>query len=274
MSYLFFTLSLLLSLIFSSTAYSVQQGGGVVATVNGVPITTQEFQQSYQQNQMFFSPRPVTKQKVLNDLINRQLGIQRGKQQKIDKNPVVITKLEDVIYHAQISKDLGPQLKKINVKESDIRKYYKKHREYRTAHILFRVGINATKEEDIEVLKKSISVYKTIESGPEKFSELANKYSESTTSVRGGDLGYQLAINLAPRYYAAIEGKENGHITPPVRTSFGYHIIKLLGEKKYKDIDSTQYKKLVYDQKRDTIIERHFAKLRKKAKIKIYNKNL
>ena len=246
----------------------------IVATVNNVPITQREFEISFQQNKMFLSPKPVTRQKVLNDLINRQLGIQRARKQKIDKNPVVVGKIEDVIYHAQVSKDLEPQLKKIKVVDRDIKKYYQDHREYRTAHILFRVSINPKKKEEEEALKKSVKAYKTLEKKPEKFSEMANKYSESTSSVIGGDMGFQPAVNLAPEYYEAIKGKKIGHITPPVRTQFGYHIIKVLGVKSFNGINVQQYRQILYNEKRDAIIEKYFENLRKKAKIVINKENL
>ncbi|MCY4523217.1 MAG: peptidylprolyl isomerase [Halobacteriovoraceae bacterium] len=245
-----------------------------MATVNNVPITKREFEISFQQNKMFLSPKPVTRKKVLNDMINRLLGIQRAKKQKIDKNPVVINKIEDVIYHAQISKDLEPQLKKIKVVDRDIKKYYQDNKEYRTAHILFRVSINPKKEEEEKALKKAVNAYKTLEKTPNKFSEMANKYSESTASVIGGDMGFQPAVNLAPEYYSAIKGKKIGHITPPVRTQFGYHIVKVLGVKSFNGINMQQYKQIIYNQKRDAIIENYFKDLRKKAKITINKENL
>ena len=246
----------------------------IVATVNNIPITKREFEISFQQNKMFLSPRPVTRQKVLDDLIHRQLGIQRARQQKIDKNPVVVNKIEDVIYHAQVSKDLEPELKKIKVRDRDIKKYYQGHQEYRTAHILFRVSIGASKKEEENALKKVVNAYKTLEKKPEKFSEMANKYSESTTSVVGGDMGFQPAANLAPQYYEAIKGKKTGYITPPVRTQFGYHIIKVLGVKNFNGINMQQYKQIIYNQKRDIIIEKYFKKLKGKARIVINKENL
>ena len=247
-------------------AFGVQKN---VATVNGVSISQKEFEISYQQNKMFFSPRPVTKKKVLDDLINRQLGIQRAKKEKTHKDPIVMGKIDDVIYHAQVSKDLGRELKKIQVSDRDVKRYYQDHKEYRTAHILFRVKINASKKEEGEILKKVISAYKTLEKKPEKFSEMANKHSESTADIAGGDIGFQPSVNLAPEYYNAVKGKKIGEIIPPVRTQFGFHIIKVLGLKEFDGIDMRQYKQILYNQKRDAVIEKYFKRLRKNAKISI-----
>ena len=79
---------------------------------------------------------------------------------------------------------------------------------------------------------------------------------------------------MAPEYFKAIKGKSKGFITPPVRTQYGYHIIKVLGVKKYEDIGTPAYNKFVYDRKRDKIIADYFAELRSKAKITILDDRL
>ncbi|MGZ3809915.1 MAG: peptidylprolyl isomerase, partial [Bacteriovorax sp.] len=99
--------------------------------------------------------------------------------------------------------------------------------------------------------------------------ELANKYSQSSTAPAGGDLGYLPAVKYAPEYFKAINGKANGYISPPVRTQFGIHIIKVLGVHEWKEVDPAIYKKIVYDQKRDKMLEEYFAESRKGAQIKI-----
>jgi parvulin-like peptidyl-prolyl isomerase len=79
---------------------------------------------------------------------------------------------------------------------------------------------------------------------------------------------------MAPEYFAAINGKDNGYITPPVRTQFGYHIIKVTGVKAFKSIEKPVYSKIVYDRKRDAIMEKYFQKIRSKAAIKVNKKYL
>jgi parvulin-like peptidyl-prolyl isomerase len=81
-------------------------------------------------------------------------------------------------------------------------------------------------------------------------------------------------VRLAPEYFNSIKGKTPGYITPPVRTQFGYHVIKILGVKDYSDIDMTLYKKIVYDQKRDKIIDEYFRNIRSTAQIKINKETL
>ena len=146
---------------------------------------------------LFVNDKPAKKEDVLNELINRKLGITRARKNKLDQDPTVKYKMEDIMYHAQISKDLEPKLKKISVTDDDVEKYYKSHPEYRTAHILFRVRAQPDEVEIEEALKKAVEVYNTVKKNPGKFAELANKFSQSSTAPSGGDMGFQPSIRLA-----------------------------------------------------------------------------
>lgn len=262
----------LISLFFSLNLFAAKDP--VIATVNGTKILRSLFDQEYRQNLLFVSDKPVTKEKVLNDIINRELGIKKAKKNKLDADPVVRRKMEEILYHAQISIDLEGKLAKIEVSDNEVTKYYKSHPEYRTAHILLRVKASPEKDEVLAAQKTALKIYNELKSKPERFSELANKYSQSSTAPNGGDMGFQPAIRLAPEYFQAIKGKKPDTITSPVRTQFGYHIIKILAVKDIKSINTALYKKVVYDQKRDKLLEDYFSGMRKSAKISINKKLL
>lgn len=258
-----------LTILFSFTLVLTAAANTVVATVGSRKITQQELDEAYRQNLLFVSDKVVTKEKVLNDLINREIGIQKAKKQKLDENDTVKKKMEDVLYHAQISKDLEPRLKEINVTDEDVKKYYRDFPEYRTAHILFRIRPQPEKEEFQAALTQAMKVYRELEKNPKLFAELANKFSQSSTAPNGGDIGFQPAVRLAPEYFQNIKGKPVDTILPPVRTQFGYHIIKVLAVKEYDEINKTLYKKIVYDKKRDKILEGYFAEMRKSYPVKV-----
>lgn len=261
--------SLLVSIICVYPTILLAAADPTIATVNGVEIKKSFFDNSYKSNLMFVSDKKVTPEKVLEDLIHRELGIQKAKKMKLDADNVVIQKQLDILYHAQISKDLEPRLRKITVTDEDVKKYYKEKPEYRTAQILFRVRANPEKTEAEEALNKAMEVYNSIKQKPEQFASFADKYSQNSTAPAGGDMGFQPAISFAPEYFEAIKGKAMGFITPPVRSQFGYHIIKVLATKPFKDINMAQYRKFVYDEKRDAIIAQYFNELKKEASIKI-----
>lgn len=271
------TFLILTSLLFSQ--YSMAQNAqapmekldpeSVVAEVNGIQIKRGQLEQAFTQNLLFVSDKQVTREKVLNDIINREIGLKKAKEAKLNEDPLVKTKMEDVLYHAQISKDLEKKLLEINVTDKEAQEYYAKHKEYRTAHILFRIKVIPQKEEIDESMKKALEIYKELQASPQKWPEFANKYSQSSTAPSGGDMGFVPAIKLAPEYFQAINEKKIGFISPPVRSQFGYHIIKVLGTHEWKEVDPALYKKIVYDIKRDKILEDYFQESRKSAKIKI-----
>ena len=267
-------MKIILSLVlFMTTLTFAADKNAVVATVNGQDITVENFDQTYKENLLFVGTQSVTKEKVLNDMINRELGLAKAKKARLDRNPTVRKKMDDIMYHAQISKDLGPQLQKIKVSDREVKKYYGENPEYRTAHILFRMRVTPSKAEQEEALKKSMEVYNILRGDPDKFAELANKLSQSTAAPNGGDVGFQPATQYAPEYFKAIKGKSVGFITSPVRTQFGLHIIKVLAKKEFADINKAFYQKTIYDQKRDAIIQKYFDSMRRSASITI-NKNL
>lgn len=254
--------------MFAFGAYAAKKDP-IVATINGVTIKKSVFEKSYKQNLVFVSDKVVSREKVINDLINRELGIQRARRNKLSKDPVVREKMEDIMYHAQVSKDLEPRLKQIVVTDKDVETYYSGHPEYRTAHILFRMKALPEENEWKAAQQQALKVFKSIEKRPDLFSEMANRYSQTSTAPNGGDIGFQPAVKLAPEYFEAINGKGKNYITSPVRTQFGYHIIKILAVKKFKSINTALYKKIVYDIKRDKVLAGYFTELRKSAKIKI-----
>lgn len=264
-------LNVYLGFTISSGAFAQEQ---VAATVNGTKITKDELDQAYQQNLLFLSNKKVTKEKVLEDLISRTLGIQKAKKVGIDKDPVVTAKLEDILYHALISKDLEGELKKIpEISDGEVKDFYSKNKEYRTAHILYRLRAQPSPEEVKKAFEQSTAVYAELQKTPEKFSELANKLSQTTTAPTGGDIGFQPPTRLAPEYFEAINGKSVGFISKPIRTQFGFHVIKVLAVKEFDKISKDMYKKIIYDIKRDAILENYFKSLRQSANITI-NKDL
>lgn len=246
---------------------SFAQNKDVVATVNGTPITKKQFEEYHLQNLKFVGQRKITKEVSLQDMINRQLGIQKAKKSGVSSDPVVIAKQEDILFHAQVSKDLENEFKKINVSDDDVKKYYDGHKEYRTAHILYRLRAEPTPEEVKAAYSQSTEIYDILSKSPDEFAKYANKFSQTSAAPVGGDLGFQPPTRLAPEYFEAIKGQKVGYISKPVRTQMGYHIIKILGVKSYDQIDKNLYKKIIYDQKRDAMIENYFKGLSKDAKI-------
>ena len=186
----------------------------------------------------------MTKETVLDDMISKIIGVQKAKKNRLHLDPTVSEKVDDILYHAQISKDLEDKLKKIKVSDLDVKNYYSSNKEYRTAQILLRVKAEASSKEISQTKKVAQELAKRAKKSPSDFGKLANRYTQTGNAKTGGDMGFQPPTRYAPEYYAAIKGRPVDHITGPVRSQFGFHIIKVLGVKEFKDINLGIYKKI------------------------------
>lgn len=247
----------------------------VVAKVNGKEIRKSTLLSYHKQNLNFIqNTKPLTLENSLNDLIDREIGIDGARKNNFDKRPEVIKKMNDVMYHAFISEELTPKLQKINVTTKEIEEYYKKYPEYKTSQILLRLRTEPSQDDVANALAKASEIYNEAVKDPTKFPELAKKYGQTTTALTGGDMGYQPKVRLSVEYYDAIKGKRKNYVTKPFRTQYGIHVVLVTGEKEYKQIDQTLYKKILYDEKKDVILKDYFSAKRAKAKLTINKKEL
>jgi peptidyl-prolyl cis-trans isomerase C len=91
-------------------------------------------------------------------------------------------------------------------------------REVHAAHILCKTE------------KKALEVKELLAAG-QSFAEMARKYSQCPSGKSGGDLGWFGKGRMVPEFEkAAFEG-EKGKIIGPVRSQFGYHLIRVLDRK-------------------------------------------
>lgn len=90
-----------------------------------------------------------------------------------------------------------------------------------------------------ETRKKAEKILKEVKSGEFSFAELAKKYSEDVTALKGGDLGYFSMGQMVPEFEKVAFSLEPGEVSDIVKTQFGYHIIKvsekLIDEEKVDD---------------------------------------
>ncbi len=82
----------------------------------------------------------------------------------------------------------------------------------------------------VKTEKKAKEVLEKINKG-ESFAEMARKYSDCPSAKNKGDLGWFGKGRMVPEFErAAFEG-EKGKVVGPVKTEFGYHLIKILDKK-------------------------------------------
>ena len=129
--------------------------------------------------------------------------------------------------------DPGTYAEKISVPDDEIADYYESHlQEYakpktvEVRHILIKTGIGDNPEKVQAAKQKALDVLKKIRSG-EGFAEMAKKYSEDPSKDSGGYLGtFKQEALVAPFAEKAFSMKA-GEVSEPVRTRYGWHIIKV-----------------------------------------------
>jgi len=99
----------------------------------------------------------------------------------------------------------------------------------RVAHIMKMFPRNATESQKLACKEGIDSVYTMLTEGAD-FSDLANKYSDDNyTSSKGGEMNAFSLDNMVPEFaQAAFQLEQAGDFSKPVRTDYGWHIIKLL----------------------------------------------
>lgn len=120
------------------------------------------------------------------------------------------------------------------VTESEMERYLAQNRERlgeRPATVTFEQVVVPVTPSDSALARarlKADSIHALAISGDEEFEDLARRFSDDPgTRERGGDLGYFREGVMVREFSNAAFIMRPGQISPPIRTSFGYHIIKL-----------------------------------------------
>jgi peptidyl-prolyl cis-trans isomerase D len=118
------------------------------------------------------------------------------------------------------------------VSDREIERYYQQNStRYQTedqvaaSHILFKTGPDKDEE---AVRKKAEAVLAQAKAGAD-FAELAREHSEDTSAENGGDLGLFGRGQMVPEFETAAFALQEGEVSDLVRSTYGFHIIKLTG---------------------------------------------
>ncbi|NOX34110.1 MAG: peptidyl-prolyl cis-trans isomerase, partial [Deltaproteobacteria bacterium] len=125
---------------------------------------------------------------------------------------------------------------KVSISKADIKEFYDQNKEQfkippkiEARHILIKVNEDAKEEIVNQAEKRALKIYNMAEKG-QNFQELAKKYSEGPSKDSGGYLGiFEKKAMVKPFADKAFSMKAN-EISKPVRTRFGWHIIKVVAK--------------------------------------------
>ncbi len=123
------------------------------------------------------------------------------------------------------------------VEEKDLRNFYNQHvalyktdEIYRPSQVFFAVPKEASAEEIQQIRKQCEKVLAKVQAG-EDFGELALLYSQDVSAKDKGELGYFKRGELQPAFEKEFLTLKVGEVSGVIRTSSGFHIIKLMDRK-------------------------------------------
>ena len=197
-------------------------------------ITAKEFIDTYEKNNV--SSSVIDKKSVeeyLDLFIDFKLKVAEAEFLKMDTNSSF--KKELYGYRQQLAK---PYFSNDEVTDELVEEAYERMQyDVNAAHILIKCEANALPIDTLKAYEKAMSIYERAVKG-EDFGELASKLSEDPsardTILNGraykgnrGELGYFSVFDMVYPFETGVYNTKVGEVSKPVRSSFGYHIIKM-----------------------------------------------
>ena len=217
MRQIFFSIAILFSGVTSMYA-----NDPVLMKINGKPVLKSEFEYIYNKNNSNNSLDKKTLDEYVDLFVNFKLKVEEAKAKGIDTTKSFINELSG--YRAQLTK---PYLTDAKVDESVLQEAYNRMKEdVEVSHILIRVQQNASPADTLAAWKKITAIAKRIEK--EDFAKVAKEVSEDESAKdNSGSIGWISAFRTVYPFETMAYNTKPGTISKPVRTAFGYHIVKV-----------------------------------------------
>jgi peptidyl-prolyl cis-trans isomerase C len=225
----------------------------VIMTVGDHKLTVTDFNQIMeifpaQQRTYYSGPG---KQKFADDFSQLLVLSDEARRQKVDEEPIVKRRLSLLADQTLVQALVQKIQNDIKVPDDDVQKYYSAHLkdydEVKARHILIRSKSSPSplpqgkKELTDEAAKaKAEEIYKQVSAPGADFAAIAKEESyDQGSAPRGGDLGTFHHGQMVPEFDAAAFALKPGEISQPVKTQFGYHVIKV-EEKKTRTMEEAK----------------------------------
>lgn len=232
------------------------------AVVNNKPIPKQKVDDFVEA--LVAQGRPDTPElraAVREELIARELFVQEAETKGLARNSEVQRQLDNARQDILIRALIRDHLKAKPIKDEELQAEYDKLRqqagekEYRARHILLEKEEEA--KQVIAQLKKGA-----------KFEELAKKSKDTGSAQSGGDLDWNTPQTFVKEFSDAMVKLEKGKVTDaPVKTQFGYHVIRLDDVREAKAPPLEQVRPQIQQELERRRVQQLQQDLRAKAKI-------
>jgi len=221
----------------------------VVITMGDVKITAAQFDQIVNtlNEQVRAQARGPRRKDFADNIVSIMVLAEEGKREKLDQGPAYQT--QSMFVSASVLAGMAYQelSKNIKVDDATARQYFEQHKaeleQVRARHILIRMQGSPLPLQpghkdltDAEALAKAQELRQKLVGGAD-FAEVAKAESDDTGSAaNGGDLGFFGHGKMVPPFEQAAFALKIGELSEPVKSSFGYHVIRVDAVKGLDDV--------------------------------------
>jgi peptidyl-prolyl cis-trans isomerase C len=259
-------LGLLASPAFAADA--PKSGDPVVARVNGEEIHRSDVMRELQMAgpQMQQLPPQMIYPQILQKMIATKIVSQKGYASGLQNDAEVKQRIKNleaqVVAEAYVHKQVEPKITDAKIKEryDQLAAKFKPQDEVRARHILLKTEDEAT------------GVIKQLKGGAD-FAKMAEEKSKDTGSAKqGGDLGYFIHDAMVKAFADAAFAMKVGEISDkPIKTEFGYHVIRVEDKRKSSPPPIAEVKDQIANQLGQELTNDEVKSLEAKAKIEKFN---
>ena len=211
-----------LGIILISSSISAQQPSPTLMKINGKKIGVSEFEYIFNKN----NSNNVIDKKSLEEYVDLfvvfKLKVEEAIAQGIDTTQAFRSELE--MYRGQLAEQY---LKVDGAMDKLLQEAYeRKKEEVEVSHILIRIPETGTSADTLQAYNKAMTIYKRTQK--EDFEKLARATSEDqSVAQNGGRVGWISTMRTPYSFENVAFNTPVGKVSEPVRTVFGYHIVKV-----------------------------------------------
>ncbi|MCO6500909.1 MAG: peptidylprolyl isomerase [Vicingus serpentipes] len=214
----------------SMLSLNAQEADPILLTVGGKDVTLSEFNAIYNKNNNKTEQTEASVKEYLELYTKFKLKVREAEELGLDTMSTFKEELAG--YRKQLAQ---PYLTDKEVTEKLIKEVYERMKyDVRGMHILINLPAEAYGKDTVEAYNKIVKARERIIKG-EDFEKVAKEVSEDpSVSKNGGDLGYFTALRMVYPFEVAAYTTKVGDVSHPLRTRFGYHILKVTDKRPAK----------------------------------------
>lgn len=194
-----------------------------ILSIDNEQVLKSEFEQIYWKNKKEKIATKEDLDEYIKLFVNFKLKVKAAEELGLDTTKKF--KDELIGYRVQLEK---PYLIDTSINEELINEaYYRTINEVSASHIMIKLGPNPSANDTMAAYKKIESIRNKINSGVASFEELAEEVSEDPSAkFNKGNLGFFNAFKMLYSFECAAYETPIGKVSKPVRTRYGYHLVK------------------------------------------------